>query len=278
MNQFGGNWTVQKMEMVVDYAKAYLVIMNKHTQFRTLYFDGFAGSGDIFREDETDLEIIKGTAVRVLEIVSPKKFDRYYFVEKDENNKNELERIIKESFSDRHYNVVAEDCNIKLLSMAEFLKKNRNYRVLAFVDPYGMSVNWSSIEALRGLGVDLWILVPTGMGVNRLLKRDFKISEAWLLKLEQFLGLPRNEILDYFYKQTVTNTLFGEETMITKEKDAIEKAGNLYRKRLNEVFQFVSEPYKMKNSTGTIMYHFMMASNNKAAQKIANDIIKPKYK
>lgn len=278
MNQFGGNWTVQKMEMVVDYAMAYLTIMNKYPQFHTLYFDGFAGSGDIFREDETDMEIIKGTAVRVLEIVSPKKFDRYYFVEKDENNKNELERIIKERFSDRTYNVVNEDCNIKLLSMAEFLKKNRSYRVLAFVDPYGMSVHWKSIEALRGLGVDLWILVPTGMGVNRLLKRDFKISEAWLLKLEQFLGLPRNEILDYFYKQTVTNTLFGEESMITKEKDAIEKAGNLYRKRLNEVFQFVSEPYKMKNSTGTIMYHFMMASNNKAAQKIANDIIKPKYK
>jgi len=162
--------------------------------------------------------------------------------------------------------------------MAEFLKRNKKYRVLAFVDPYGMSVNWNSIEALRGLGVDLWILVPTGMGVNRLLKRDFKISEAWLLKLEQFLGLSRNLILDYFYKQTQVNTLFGEETMIEKEKDAIEKAGELYRKRLNEVFQYISVPYKMKNSTGTIMYHFMMASNNKTAQKIANQIIEPKYK
>ena len=73
-------------------------------------------------------------------------------------------------------------------------------------------------------------------------------------------------------------TLFGEETMMEKEKDAIEKAGELYRTRLNEVFDFVSEAFKMKNSTETIMYHFMMASNNKAAQKIANDIIKPKFK
>ncbi len=63
MNQFGGDWTVQKMEMVVDYAKAYLTTMNKYPEFRTLYFDGFAGSGDIFREDETDLEIVKGKAV-----------------------------------------------------------------------------------------------------------------------------------------------------------------------------------------------------------------------
>ncbi len=278
MNQFGGNWTEQKMEMVVDYAKAYLTIMNKYPQFKTLYFDGFAGSGEIFKENETDIEIIKGTAIRVLEIVSPKKFDRYYFVEKDENNKDELKRTIKEKFADRVCNVVNEDCNTKLFTMAEFLNKNKNYRVLAFIDPYGMAVNWSSIQALKGLGVDLWILVPTGMGVNRLLKKDFNISEAWLLKLEKFIGLSREEIIDFFYKQKSINTLFGAETMIEKEKDAIEKAGELYRKRLNEVFKFVSGSFRMKNSTGTIMYHFMMASNNPAALKIANDIIKPKYK
>ena len=49
-------------------------------------------------------------------------------------------------------------------------------------------------------------------------------------------------------------------------------------KRLAEIFKFVSDPFLMRNSTGGIMYHFMMASNNKSAQKIANDIIKPKYK
>ncbi|MEO6549825.1 MAG: hypothetical protein ABIN94_17620 [Ferruginibacter sp.] len=110
------------------------------------------------------------------------------------------------------------------------------------------------------------------------MKRNFNISEAWLSKLEKFLGLPRNEILKYFYKETSTITLFGEESIMQKEKDAIEKAGELYRKRLNEVFDFVSEAFKMKNSNDTIMYHFMMASNNKAAQKIANAIIKPNFK
>ncbi len=266
------------MELVVDYAKAYLVIMNKYPQFQILYLDGFAGSGDIFRDDGTDIEIVKGTAVRILELDNPKGFDRYYFVEKNEKNKVELEKIINQNFATKNFNVVNADCNEKLLSMASFLKKNRNYRVLAFVDPYGMSVNWSSIEALKGLGIDLWILVPTGIGVNRLLKKDYNITEGWLLKLEMFLGLPRAEILDHFYKRTSTFTLFGEETLLKKEKDAIEKAGSLYRKRLNEIFHFVSEPFKMMNSTGTIMYHFMMASNNKTALKIANDIIKPTYK
>lgn len=79
MNHFGGDWTKQKIEMVVDYAKAYLTIMNKYPQYKTLYFDGFAGSGLIKKEQ---IEVIKGAAIRILEIDSPKIFDMYYFVEK----------------------------------------------------------------------------------------------------------------------------------------------------------------------------------------------------
>lgn len=278
MNQFGGNWTQQKIDMVVAYAKAYLIIMNNYPQYKPLYFDGFAGSGDIYKNDETDLDAIKGAAIRILEIDQPKVFDTYYFVEKDENNKNELEKSIKQNFPNRLAYVVSEDCNKKLLSMADYLRKNPNYRVLAFIDPYGMSVDWSSIYALKGLGIDLWILVPTGMGINRLLKNDGKISDGWLEKLERFLGLSKKEILSYFYKESKLNTLFGEETIIEKEQNAIDKAGALYTERLKTVFKFVSESFLMKNSTNSTMYHFMMATNNKAALKISNDVIKPKYK
>ncbi len=278
MNQFGGNWTEQKIEMVVAYAQAYLTIMNKYPMFKPLYFDGFAGSGDIYKDDEVDLDIIKGTAIRILEINEPKSFDTYYFVEKDELNKKELEKTIENSFPDKTTHVVSEDCNKKLISMAMYLKRNKNYRVLAFIDPYGMSVDWASIEALKGLGIDLWILVPTGMGINRLLKNDGKISDAWIEKLKRFLGLSKEEILNHFYKEAKRLTLFGEETLFEKEKNAIQKAGILYSERLKTVFAFVSESFVMKNSTNSIMYHFMMATNNATALKIANDVIKPKYK
>jgi hypothetical protein len=72
--------------------------------------------------------------------------------------------------------------------------------------------------------------------------------------------------------------LFGVETIIEKEKNTVHKAGELYKERLNTVFKFVSEPFVMKNSTNSIMYHFMMATNNPTALKIANEVIKPKYK
>jgi hypothetical protein len=44
------------------------------------------------------------------------------------------------------------------------------------------------------------------------------------------------------------------------------------------VFKYVSDPFVMRNRKNAIMYHFMMATNNPAALRITNDIIKPKYK
>ena len=276
MNQFGGDWTEAKMDIVVSYAKAYLTIMEKQAWAKTMYFDGFAGSGVI----ETDVkeEVKKGTALRILDIVDPSPFDLYYFVELDEENKSELEKRIQENYFGRNAHVVNADCNEKLSKMAKYLRENKSFRALVFIDPYGMSVNWSSIEELKGLGVDLWILVPTGMGIARLLKNDGNISEAWLSKLEIFLGLGQEIIKAHFYKTTEKNTLFGIETKIEKEKNAVNKAGELYKSRLKTVFKFVSDSFVMKNSTNSIMYHFMMATNNSTALKIANEVIKPKYK
>jgi len=62
MNRFGGDWTRLKIEILVEYAKAYLVIMNKHPYWRTLYFDGFAGTGFIINDKEKFPEITIGAA------------------------------------------------------------------------------------------------------------------------------------------------------------------------------------------------------------------------
>ncbi|HET6722729.1 MAG TPA: three-Cys-motif partner protein TcmP [Chitinophagaceae bacterium] len=275
-NQFGGSWTEAKMDIVVSYAKAYLTIMNKQYWAKTIYFDGFAGSG-IIETDEND-EVKKGTALRILDINDPSSFDIYYFVELNEEHKNELEKRVQRDYFGKNAHIVKANCNEKLIKMADFLKANKSYRALAFIDPYGMSVNWDSIEILKGLGIDLWILVPTGIGVGRLLKNNGEISKAWLSKLEKFLGLTKEEIISHFYKKHQVNTLFGHETIVEKEKDAVNKAGILYKERLNTVFRFVSDSFVMRNTTKSIMYHFMMATNNPNAMKIANDVIKPKYK
>lgn len=274
MNEFGGDWTKIKIEILVAYAKAYLTIMKDRRFYKLMYFDGFAGSGFIVKDNKVDIDITVGAARRIVEINDPRPFDSYYFVEKDPKNFNLLEKNTKEIFKEKKIYTVCEDCNKKLIDLGNFLRdpKNKNYRTLAYIDPCGMQVEWRSIESLRNLPIDMWVLVPTGLGVNRLLKNNGQISEAWLDRLEIFLGMPKEEIEKHFYKKT--ETLFSDITFIEKEKDAVEKSAKIYRNRLKEVFNFVSKPYELRNSTNSVMYHLFLTSNVETGVKIANDIVK----
>jgi len=278
MNHFGGDWTEAKIEILVEYAKAYLIIMNKYADkfnWKLLYFDGFAGSGFIIKENDEDKKIIIGAAKRILKIDQPRPFDRYYFVEKESDNADELIKNTKDEYPNKQIDVVSTDCNEKIMSMSNFLKSDngKNHKVLAYIDPCGMQLNWKSLTALQELNVDAWILVPTGMGVNRLLKKDGKISDSWIERLEVFLGMTKVEIINYFYSTNVVQTLFGDQVVTTKEDKAIEKSAELYQKRLNELFSYVTNPYILKNKSNSKMFHFFMVSNNKNAVKIANEII-----
>jgi three-Cys-motif partner protein len=281
MKNFGGDWTAQKIEIVVEYAKAYLGIMKTRKFWKLLYFDGFAGSGFIVKDDKydkEDIDVIEGAARRILAVNDPGSFDLYYFVEKDKKNAKLLSDDIKRSFpeKDKKAFVVTEDCNKKLKDLAAFLEspKGKNYKVLAFVDPFGMQVEWNSLQALKGLGVDLWILIPLGMGVNRLLTKDGKIEPTWSLRLQSFLGMMEHEIFEAFYEEHPIMDLFGENTAQIKKDNAIEIAGKLYREKLQQIFKFVSKPFLMANAKNSLMYHFILGSNNQTAVKIANDVVR----
>jgi three-Cys-motif partner protein len=274
MNKFGGDWTKKKIEILVEYAKAYLEIMKTRSYYKLLYFDGFAGSGFIIKNKKVDIDITVGAARRIIEIADPISFNVYYFVEKDVKNFKLLEKNTKLAFPKKEIYATCDDCNKKLIDLGNYLRKpgNENIRTLAYIDPCGMQVEWRSIESLRDLPIDMWILVPTGLGVNRLLKTNGQISEAWAGKLEIFLGLSRGEIEKWFYKNV--ETLFENITIVEKQNDAITISANLYQSRLKEVFKFVSKPFELRNSSNSIMYHLFLASNIKAAEKIANDIVK----
>lgn len=110
------------------------------------------------------------------------------------------------------------------------------------------------------------------------MKNDGNIPKAWLDKLEVFLSIDSDTIVSAFYKKYKQHYLFSEEEKVIYIKgDAIDKIHKLYKGRLQTVFKFVSEAFVMRNSTNSMMYHFMMATNNAAALNVANDVVK-KYK
>lgn len=276
-NQFGGSWTEIKIEILETYVKQYLTVFKNQPNQKLLYFDGFAGSGDIEIDnaDESSKHTIEGAAVRILKIDKPRAFDMYYFVEKKKKLAESLEKKIKSEFPNKNFYVQAKDCNQKLIDLAKFLRsdKGKMYKVLGFIDPKGMQLQWSSLEVLRGLSIDLWVLNPTS-GTNRVLVRKGEMDESWLKRLELFLGMKRNDILNHFY--TKRHTLFGDLDIV-KENDPINKLHELYASRIaGNIFKYVSNPKLLRNTSGSPLFHFFMATNSEIALRIANSVVNPK--
>lgn len=281
---WGGPWTEKKLNAFSKYVWSYLTIMKKFPFWETIYFDGFAGSGT--KEKEMDSEVYKqlfiteeeektykGAAERVLSIKDALSFNFYYFIDKKESSLKKLEEKLKNSLdiTDKKIAYRAGDSNEELLKLAKALK-TKKYAALIFLDPFGMQINWSSIEALRETRSDIWILIPTGVIVNRLL--DKKAELKFDKKLEAFFGLDIEEIKSIFYRIEKRNTLFGEEEIVTKISEPIEKIAKLYAKRLSTIWENVTEnPLRLDNRNGVPIFHFVFASNNKNAMKIANQII-----
>ena len=297
---WGGPWTEEKLDAFEKYVKAYLTIMNSYRDvygWKLLYFDGFAGSGSRTQEEDTeevqdaldlfgqevtveDFNVYQGAAERVVKIESEgmRSFDYYYFVDKSEENCKLLdEKLSPYEISGRRHHLPL-DANDAVKRLASTLRNNSNCKALAFLDPFGMQINWDSIEALKDLSVDLWILVPTGVIINRLLERkvDLEKGLAHAEKLESFFGMPQEEMKSFFYTEQKVQTLFGDDEMvITKAENAIRKIAQLYVKRLSDVLPYATEePLVLYNTHNVPIYHLVFAAKNPTALKIAQDIIK----
>lgn len=279
--EWGGPWTEKKLEAFSKYVWSYLTIMKKHPYWKTIYFDGFAGSGTREKQVNADLmqqlkiteeeeRTYKGAAERVLEL-QELSFDFYYFIDKKDSSLNKLKTKLDEKFKDKTIVYRSGDANHQITKLAKALR-TKDYAALVFLDPFGMQINWNSITKLKNTHSDVWILVPTGVIVNRLLDRAGKLEFSE--KLESFFGLPIADIKAHFYEEQKVQTLFGEEEIITKVSKPIEKISKLYAERMKTIWNFVTEkPLVLKNRTGAPIFHFVFASNNPTATKIAKQII-----
>lgn len=294
-SSWGGKWTEEKLDAFEKYVNAYLTIMNSYREknnWKLIYFDGFAGSGsrneakeetnsellqNLFKDccvDEVELNPYKGAAERVLSIAQ-QGFDFYFFVDKDKESSLKLHELLSPFENDKNLVYRNSDANKQIELLAQAMHKDKSLAALALLDPFGMQVDWSSIEKLKDTHTDLWILIPTGVIVNRLLDRKCELTH--IEKLTSFFGKDEDFLKDYFYKRRKVDTLFGETEITEKVKKPIEKIAELYIEQLNTIFNHVTEkPLVLYNTRNTPIFHFACASNNPTAIKIASQIIKKK--
>jgi three-Cys-motif partner protein len=284
-SDWGGTWTEKKLDAFSKYVWSYLAIMKQNPFWKTIYFDGFAGSGTRKKDQKSELylqlkltkeeeEVYKGSAERIINTSINHQFDYYYFIDVNDQSLAKLERKLKALPNSDNKTLLFRDGNANkwILELSKALK-TKKFAALIFLDPFGMQIDWKSIEALKDTRSDVWILVPTGVIVNRLLDKAGKLTH--LEKLQSFFGLSEAEIRSKFYKKEQTITLFGEEEAIAKISKPIEQISQLYVERLKTIWTEVTEkPLVLKNSMNVPIFHFVFASNNKTATRIAKEIIK----
>jgi len=287
-HDFGGDWTTEKLERVAKYLKAYATIMKKKG-FPFAYIDAFAGTGyrTLKRSDEPEQpmfpelseaesqQFLDGSARKALQ-VQP-RFHKYIFIEKDEERFRALQRLRAE-FPEVAGDVIV--VNAEANSYLQDMCDNRNWkkhRAVLFLDPYGMEVEWQTMEAIaRTQAIDLWLLFPLGIAVNRLLKQDGNIDPVIRDALNRLFGA--EDWYETFYQSTAQIGLFGSETRLHKVGDFDKIAGYMIA-RLQTVFPGVAQnPLSLFNSRNNPLYLLCFAAGNPkgaaTAVKIAQDILR----
>ncbi len=286
--QFGGEWTEQKLNTLENYLSAYLTIFTKNpkaAKFTRHYVDAFAGSGWRSVRDTTTMSLNLGEAGEAFAFVagSVRKvlsmgeyFHKYWFVEENSGHAASLRQMIKDDFPDRcaRCKIIEEDANKFLIRWTDCLGPMD--RAVVFLDPYGIAVQWTTIEKLASTKkVDIWMLFPAS-GVIRMLPRKGPPGEAWSRRLTELFG--DESWRDEFYQEECREDLFGKHMAVNRKvtEDTVSK---YLLRRLKKIFAgVVDEPLILRNSRQSPLFMLVFAAGNPhgaaPAISIAGDIIK----
>lgn len=294
-HRFGGGWTTAKLDVIANYLKSYTTALkdkpSRDHPFKKGYIDAFAGTGyrEAHREDANERssqtlllpdlagpepqQLLDGSARLALK--TEPSFDSYVFIDRSALRTGQLKALKSEfpALANR-IQIRQGDANVEIQNLCR--KVWSSHRAVLFLDPYGMQVEWKTIEAIaKTKAIDLWILFPLGIGVNRLLTRSGDIPVSWRKRLNVLLGT--ENWYEEFYRVERTPTLFGDTDHIVKA--TTETIGRYFNDRLKTIFAGVADqPKVLRNSANCPLYLLCFAVGNKngapIALRIANHLLR----
>lgn len=263
-----GPWTEVKHEIIRKYAKAYSTILSKQQRPRLdhVYIDAFAGAGRYLSRKSGLL--VPGSTESALEIDPP--FHEYHFIDIHDVKVSRLERIARDR-SD--VSVYHGDCNQVLVEQVlPPIRWDRYRRGLCLLDPYGLDLNWTTVQSAAVMRtIEIFINFPT-MDINRnVLRRDpSSIDSVQAERMTAFWG--DESWRESFYQPRSQLDLWGEQ----RDEKAVGNEGvaQAYRERLrtDAGFKYVPPPLPMKNSSNATLYYLFFASHKAVAGDIVEQI------
>lgn len=277
-----GPWAKEKLAALGQYLEFYTTALKNQSWLKgTAFVDGFAGPGlspvrtkdkgtndaTLFGPpDQAEVEYLKGSPRVALDIQTP--FSSYVFIERAADRIAELKTLEEEYRGKRKIDIRQGDANAEILNWLKSHPDWKAYRAVVFLDPFGMQLPWSTIEALAATkAIEVIINFPLDMAIQRTLTKSGEIPETWQKRLDALFG--SSEWRQLVYEES--NDLFGARP--AKRKDSGDRLLEWYRGRLKKAFGHVSTARLIKNTRGNPLYYLIWAGPHKLGMKGAEYVL-----
>lgn len=280
-HEFGSQATELKLAVVEAYLRAFTTALR--SKFSELwYFDAFAGTGERtervpsqrFLGSEIPETVIRrrGSAKIAIDVRPP--FDRLVFVEQRPRAVAAL-RELREQNPTRNIEVIAGDANQEIPKLIEGVNWRR-IRAVMFLDPYGMSVDWQTLEAVaKTRAIDVWFLFSLSGLYRQAARSAAAIDNDKRAAITRVLGTSAWEKELY----AAETNLFDDNESFRRTAD-VARLQDYVRARLKTIFPQVLQPLPLPIDKRPQMFSLFFAISNPdgsaigLATRIANHILK----
>jgi three-Cys-motif partner protein len=264
-----GYWTQAKLSLLDEYLDAFVRASSGPSE--RVYLDAFAGDGSGL--DRLTGQEFKGSARIALEVRQP-GFTRFRFFEKG-RRASELEARLRVEYPSSDIVVSEGDCNETIPRALAELASFRWAPTFAFLDPDGMELAWTTLQALayhkKGYRsradkpeykVELWMLFPSGGLVRTLALKEGHLTAIDERRATRLFG---DEAWRAIYDRRLDGRLGGA--------DAREEYVNLMRWCLERDLGYRwTHPLELRNTRGLPIYHMLFATDNEAGTRIMEHV------
>ncbi len=255
-----------------------------NTGLRTLYIDGFAGSGEVpLAEHEEGLfdddvrSVLAGSADRALNISPP--FSRYVFIDKRKKCIDALSAKFKDRPNVDRVTCIRGDANTEIRTLCA-KEQWRVQRGVVLLDPFGSQVEWATIEAIAATeSLDLWYLFPAGVSVFRQIGKTGTVHGTHGDAITRIFGTDGWKTA--FLTPSKQADLFGESATRHEKNVTPESAAHFMIERLKSVFKggVLDEMIPLgKHSYPSFYLLFAWGNPSPKAKTLANKLSKAAVK
>jgi three-Cys-motif partner protein len=180
-----GSWAEDKHRLVGLYDSLFSTGMKNKWDSR-VYIDLYAGPGLLKIRDTN--KFIWGSPILALGVQDP--FDKYIFCENDSDALNALNKRVAAHFPSANVEFVPGSCDKQVDRISHLIPKAaRTHHVLSFcfVDPFDLSIQFSTIKRIAEHFVDFLFLLALHMDANRNLATYLDTKNR---KIDDFLEMP----------------------------------------------------------------------------------------